>query len=586
MSTITKRILIGILQGFILSLLYHISESTPPLWPATNPSIFLSLLMVALFVPLLIIQSMGNMRAKTLLIWASSASIILFGITWYAVFRHTDVISLSAATAPAFFSVFFCTIIALFIAHSLILSSDHDKQIIAKYPTYFDIAWKLGVQIAFTAGFTGLFWMLLGLGSSLFSIIHLKFFANFVTHYWFMIPATSLCIAIALHITDVNPRIIHGIRTLFLVLLSALLPIITIIISLFLVSLMFTGVSLLWQTGHASTLLLTAAITLMILINTSFQDGLTPLSNIKRYSTMLACCLLAPLVTLAIYALALRVQQYGWSVSRIEAAACMIIIGAYAIGYLIAVFVGKNLKLIETSNVAVAWLILAIYLALLTPIADPARLMVANQISRLTSGKISPDKFDFKVIRQEGLRFGQQALENLQITWQGNQADDVHKQIKAALALKTQDDSLRKNIISAETRREQIIVDTKDHPIPDSFYKQDWNQKENAAYILRPDCLTRKGEICHAWMIQDQKKSDMVLILNYHDLVGFQQNEKGIWVLAGRWYVPECKKQEVLKGNFKMIAPEPVGDDIEIAGWRSEQLNSAARKETNPCKHN
>ena len=43
---------------------------------------------------------------------------------------------------------------ALFIGHHLVLPADMERRWIAAFPTYFDTAWKAGVQLALSIGFT------------------------------------------------------------------------------------------------------------------------------------------------------------------------------------------------------------------------------------------------------------------------------------------------------------------------------------------------------------------------------------------------------------------------------------------------
>src|SRR5262249_22623358 len=47
-------------------------------------------------------------------------------------------------------------------------------------------------------------------------------------------------------------------------------------------------------------------------------------------------------------------------------------------------------------------------------IADPARLSVDDQMHRLASGRITPDKLDLAFLRLEGARYGHDALVRLQ----------------------------------------------------------------------------------------------------------------------------------------------------------------------------
>src|SRR4029077_12012456 len=150
---------------------------------------------------------------------------------------------------------------------------DAERKFMASYPTHFDVAWKLAVQVALSAVFVGVFWLVLWLGANLFELINLGFLRRLIEHRWFAIPATTLATAAALHVTDVRAGLVRGVRTLLLVLMSWLLPVMTLIAAGFIAGLFVTGLEPLWQTQHAAALLLIAAAVLIILINATYQDG-------------------------------------------------------------------------------------------------------------------------------------------------------------------------------------------------------------------------------------------------------------------------------------------------------------------------
>jgi len=97
-----------------------------------------------------------------------------------------------------------------------------------------------------------------------------------------------------MHITDVRPSIVRGIRSLLLVLLSWLLPVAVLLVGGFLARLCVSGLTALWETGHATALLLTASAVLIILINATFQSGalFKKLNFILRGSLRIASFLL------------------------------------------------------------------------------------------------------------------------------------------------------------------------------------------------------------------------------------------------------------------------------------------------------
>ena len=68
------RLGIGIAQGVALSLLYGAAKTAA--WPASNGMAFAALLLIACFVPIIVIAGLGNMRPRTLATWAIAASVL------------------------------------------------------------------------------------------------------------------------------------------------------------------------------------------------------------------------------------------------------------------------------------------------------------------------------------------------------------------------------------------------------------------------------------------------------------------------------------------------------------------------------
>src|SRR5258708_34467933 len=67
-------------------------------------------------------------------------------------------------------------------------------------------------------------------------------------------------------------------------------------------------------------------------------------------------------------------------------------------------------------------IIVGALLALRTPVADPARISVADQLSRLQVGTVTAESFDFDFLRYRAGRYGRQAPEQLAAQTEGPQA--------------------------------------------------------------------------------------------------------------------------------------------------------------------
>jgi hypothetical protein len=440
------RTVIGVAQGGALYFLYAVLEAKT--WPATEPLLFAPLVFTVTLVPLIAVAGVGNLRPRTFTMWTVGVAVLLVGLAVYDILRGTigppglpTVVAVAPSLRPRRCGIYLpqTALGGLFIAHSLVVSGDADRKFIASYTRYFDVAWKHGVQLVLALIFVGAFWALLWLGSALFELVKVHFLTELIKKPWFAIPATVLAFTCAIHVTDVRAGIVRGARTLKLTLLSWLLPMMVLIGGGFLSALLFTGLEPLWSTRRATAVLLTAAAALVFLVNAAYQDGHSEQPvRVLRYAGSLAAILLLPLVGIAGYGLALRVGQYGWTPERIIALACAVVAACYTFGYGLSVLAsGPWLKWLEITNVFTAFVILAVILALFSPIADPARISVADQVARLEAGKVSPDAFDFAFLRFTSGRFGLDALKQLKDKQDGPDASRIAERTSTALAWKS-----------------------------------------------------------------------------------------------------------------------------------------------------
>ena len=563
------RLIVGLVQGLALYLLYRAGDQR--VWPATEPMLFVALGLVLFFVPLIAVQGAGSMQLRTLLGWCAGAAITLALLGAYDRWRVWLPDSappppgdgIVEANFPSF-ALFFFASAGLFIAHSLIAAGDGARQWIAPYEGYFDAAWKLGVQLALAFCFVGVFWGVLHLGAALFDLIELKFLSKLIERAWFAIPATTLATAAALHLTDVRARLVAGIRTVALVLLSWLLPLMALLAVGFLASLIFTGLEPLWKTRAATAILLTSAAALVILINAAWQNGAeehTP-PLFLRIGGSAAALALVPLVAIAAYALALRVDQHGWTDDRICAQAAIVVAACYALGYAAsalrgAVLRGRWLAGVARVNVAASFVVLGVLIALFSPMADPMRISIASQMGRLHSGAIAPGKFDYDYLRWRGGRFGHDALAQLSAA-AGPDAALIRARAKAALASTTR---YRAELLTSEEIAAQVRVYPKDQLLPPSLLNQDW--RKDGSYAV-PPCLTVSGTKCEAFLAELTGAPPDQYIFIWGGDQGWNsavlgEDDKGRWSVVGQLSWPHCKPAlEALRaGQYAVVAPTP-----------------------------
>ncbi|RZT09567.1 protein of unknown function [Duganella sp. CF402] len=570
------RLAVGLVQGLLLYWLW--SAARDGAWPATVPMVMGPLVALLLILPVLLISSLGHMAPRQAAAWLATALAVLLALSLHDAWRGMNAQPLLSNWdnrpnyAPSVLLVVF-SVVFFFIAQALVLAGVQEKRRIAGYNAYFETAWKLAIQLLFSAFFVGALFFVLLLGSQLFMLVKLNFLRDLLRESWFNVPVICTAFSCAMHITDVRPSIVRGIRTLLLVLMSWILPVAVVLVTGFLCTLPFTGLAALWETRHATSVLLGAAAVLLVLINAAFQNGEALVALPLRVAARTAAILILPVTAVGIYALGLRVAQYGWTSDRVIAAACLLVALFYAIGYVWAAYQYDTwLKPVSTVNVWAAFLVLAVLLALFTPIADPAGIGVNSQMARLDKGKTAAADFDFRYLRFEGGRYGQEALEELKQRTTGPDAALLQREATAALAMALKDRwMLPKKFTAPASVAANLSVWPADAQLPASFLAQEWELTQDDE---KPACLTRKEGKCDAILLDadGDDKQEVLLLEKDRALAGYLYAERS----AGKWAVAatlsyldtSCAPlmEKLRKGEFSLVAPR--FKELEVGGRR------------------
>jgi hypothetical protein len=269
-----------------------------------------------------------------------------------------------------------------------------------------------------------------------------------------------------------------------------------------------------------------------------------------------AAFLRVPLVGLAAYGLSLRIRQYGWTPERIIALACVTVATCYALGYaLAAVRPGAWLKWLEVANIFTACVVVVLLVALGSPVADPARISVADQVARLEAEKISPEKFDFAFLRFKSGRFGRQALEKLAQKQDGVNGAQIARKAGDAIAWRSPYDAGRRRALTPQERAANIsVVYPKGGTLPDSFLQQDWNSRPAWSF---PSCLT--GIVnCDAILADLDGDGAPEILIFGPPPTAFKLAADQKWVLLGIISNANCAgvREALQRGDVAVVAPE------------------------------
>jgi hypothetical protein len=558
------RLAIGLAQGVALYLLSEAQKQKA--WPADTPALYAALLLVFVFCPLIVIGGLGRMRLIPLAAWTAVAAVVLAIFGWHDInagiwngLIHPE------RMVPAF-QVFFFSAVFMFVGHHLVGPADEARRLIAPYPLYFDWAWKDAVQIALSAAFVGVLWSALELGGALFRLIDIGAVKQTIEQRWFSIPVTCLAFAAAVQLTDVRVALIRGVRTVGLVLLSWLLPVMTVIVVAFLTALPFTGLAPLFGTRSGAGTLLSANAALIVLLSAAYQDGETSIPPALRWAGRAAALALVPLVLIAADALWLRVGQYGLTPARIEAIACAVIAAGFAAGYAVGAVrrKGRWMQPLELTNVVMARVAMLAILLLFTPIADPARLAVDDQVGRLLAGREAPDKFDFDFLTYKAGRYGSDALTRLAAL----KGSPRNPQI-AQLAVAGQQAQHPEAQLPAASLAQRLNVYPKGATVPASLLSQDWSHDPG-----QQPCFVNPVPPggCNAYVLDiDGAGAPEVLLTTETGAAGVTlevyKQSGGRWSDIGELNAVCADSVAALRNGQVKLVPRS-GADLELAGRR------------------
>lgn len=134
-------------------------------------------------------------------------------------------------------------------------------------------------------------------------------------------------------------RLIDSIQKLFTLIATGLLPLVSLLTLMFIITLPFTGLSAISRHISAAGLLLTLAFLQLILMAIVLDPQKASLPWTGPLRCLIKTALLvAPLyVFAAAWALWLRVAQYGWTADRLQGALAVLVLLVWSLGYFVSI---------------------------------------------------------------------------------------------------------------------------------------------------------------------------------------------------------------------------------------------------------
>ena len=425
-------LLIAVTQGQILFGLYRSLENGT--WPSESPLFSFPLWTLAVVLPLFLLLSLEQGRQMRVLALGAGFGAILAGLAVYTGYQATphDAFPITALTAAFALSIAIASFKALMYLQQRASTSP------LSYPALFTYSWRNFLVLVLAGLFLLAFWLVLALWAALFKLIGIDFFSQLFAKDWFLFPVLGFALGLGVVIFRELTRVIDSIAALLRGLLKLLLPLVVLVAVIFLLALPFTGLDVLWATGRGTTLMLGLTAVILFFANAVYQDGRdqnpypAPVHGLI-YVGMLS---LLPLCALSFYGLALRVDQYGWTVERCWAAVVWLLLALFSLGYVWGIIRrrGRWPLTLAQVNTRMGWSMLALLLLANSPLLDFRKLSLASQLARVESGDIELAALDFYYIRHHLARPGFLALEEIKADI-GDSDPELHALIENPLRL-------------------------------------------------------------------------------------------------------------------------------------------------------
>ena len=402
--------LLAALLGFAGLLIHFVGGGDGPDtkigWRAAATALFF-------FGPLAFAFALERDRWRGPLAFAALAGLVMAGLAWRAV--------AGAETYASPEYGFIAGLVATGIALPLFQSGFHRTRFATPYPRIHGFAWSDAIWAAGSLAFTGASWLLLLVLSELFHLLKIDLLKDLIQEGWFGWTWSGAAFGAALGVLRNEARIIGTLQRVVMVVMAILAVPLGAGLALFLVAMIVSGPDVLWQaTRSATPILLLCAAAAWLLTNAIVRDSDAEASDnrVLRASALVLTLAVLPLTVFAAVSLGTRIAQHGLSPERLWGLIAIAVATAYGLAWLVAVVRGWRgdawRARLRQTNLHLAVVVCAVALLLALPVFDFGAISARNQVARLASGAVSPDRFDYSALRWDFGAAGRRALARLE----------------------------------------------------------------------------------------------------------------------------------------------------------------------------
>lgn len=408
MPGVTHRLIMVGLGGLAGLALWALGER----WgdPAVPPALYLALFAFVATYASVALALAGPVAIMRALLGALAFAVLLTLLISLAGTRYVEATNLldePVVMSVAAVMVLFCT--------PFLLVWLQDRSAALRYDMLFDAAWMLTARYALAWVFVAAFWLIAFLSDALLELVDIEVINTLLGPGWVRFGLSGAVLGLGLAVVQELRQTLSPYPLLRL--LRLLVPLVLAVVAVFLLAVPLRGLDRLFGEFSAGGTLLGAAAVAVSLISMALDrdDGMAVQTRGLRLATQALAVLMPLLTALAVWAVILRVRQYGWTPDRILAMTAALFLLAYGVTYCGAVLLRSGwMARIRQVNVGIALLVIVVSVLWMTPVLDIYRISTASQIGRFQNENAPQDHLSLWPLAHEWGRAGQTGLVTLE----------------------------------------------------------------------------------------------------------------------------------------------------------------------------
>ena len=402
------------------------------------------------------------------------------------------------------------------------------------YPALFLEAWSIVLRGAAAAAFTGLVWLVIYLSDEVLGIVGIEVIGQLLEHDLVILMLTGAIFGLGMAVIHdlaelLSPYVVLRMFRLFL-------PVVLAVMAVFLVALPFRGLDGLVSGLSPAGLLLTMVAGGIALVSIAVdQTDAEATSSPLLIRCAQGMALVLPIIAgLALYAIWLRLREYGWSPERLF---IMLVAGiglTYGLVYAGSVLRGGGwMERVRQGNIRMALGIIALAALWLTPVLNAERISARDQLARFEAGTTKVEALDLYALRSWG-KPGAAVISELE----ARAKEPEQEALAAALTGQTGGPAVDRpalvaRVVAAMPVQPATATGTRDTLLAavDDYLLQDWAQVcDRVLETGKPGCLMVVADL-----LPDHPGEEAMLFLqrgaDYTEVSGLYLDSAGVPVM-------------------------------------------------------